>query len=253
MGLVAPVRGAVHTGGGEGREAQLVLAGGDVLGHLLQVVEALDVVNAVAGLFQQGLIGDQAVAFDNVADAQHLVAVFQGVGVAGQITGDLGAGQVVAVVLPVGQADRAVDLEQGGRIALGHLAHQGGLILAGGGGHDGDRNTGLLGVLLGQILPGFVLLGLEVQVVDLAGCISGRLGRSGSGFSLGFGAGTGRGSSRRGAAAAACQQTRSHSSCQSHRECLFCVHVFSSFSRKTMICKGVDLFRRKRFRFGLIL
>ena len=59
MGLVAPVRGAVHTGGGEGREAQLVLAGGDVLGHLLQVVEALDVVNGVAGLLQQGLIGDQ--------------------------------------------------------------------------------------------------------------------------------------------------------------------------------------------------
>lgn len=109
MGLVAPVRGAVHTGGGEGREAQLVLAGGDVLGHLLQVVEALDVVNAVAGLFQQGLIGDQAVAFDNVADAQHLVAVFQGVGVTGQIACDLGPAQVVAIVLPVGQADRAVD------------------------------------------------------------------------------------------------------------------------------------------------
>ena len=251
MGLEAPVGRAIHTGRGEGGEAKLVLAGGNVLGNLLQVGKALDVVNGVAGLFQQGLIGDQAVALDNVADAQHLVAVFQGVGVAGQIACDLGPAQVVAIVLPVGQADRAVDLEQGGRIALGHLAHQGGLILAGGGGHDGDGNTGLLGVLLGQILPGFVLLGLEVQVVDLAGCISGRLGRSGSGFSLGFGAGSG--SSRRGAAAAACQQTRSHSSCQSHRECLFCVHVFSSFSRKTMICKGVDLFRRKRFRFGLIL
>ena len=253
MGLVAPVRGAVHTGGAEGREAQLVLAGGDVLGNLLQVGKALDVVNGVAGLLQQGLVGDQAVALDNVANTQRGVAVLQGVGIARQIAEDLGTGQIIAVILPVCQADRAIDLEQGGRIALGHLAHQRSLVLAGGGGHDGDGNTGLLGVLLGQILPSFVLLGLEVQVVDLAGCISGRLGRSGSGFSLGFGAGTGRGSSRRGAAAAACQQTRSHSGCQSHRECLFCVHVFSSFLRKTMICKGVDLFRRKRFRFGLIL
>ena len=42
-GLEAPVGGAVHTGGGEGGEAQLVLAGGDVLGHGLQIVKGLDV------------------------------------------------------------------------------------------------------------------------------------------------------------------------------------------------------------------
>ena len=216
MGLVAPVRGAVHTGGGEGREAQLVLAGGDVLGHLLQVVEALDVVNGVAGLLQQGLIGDQAVALDNVTDAQHLVAVFQGVGVAGQIACDLGAGQVVAVVLPVGQADRSVDLEQGGRIALGHLAHQGGLVLTGGGGDDRYGNTGLLGVLLGQILPGLILLGLEVQVVNLA-CSGRGSGGAACGFtgSSGFTGSGGSAAGAGGATAAANQQTGSHSGCQS--------------------------------------
>ena len=74
-----------------------------------------------------------------------------------------------AVILPVGQTHRAVDLEQGGSFALLHLAHQGGLVLAGSGGHDGDRHAGLLGVLSGQILPILILLGLEVQVVDLAG------------------------------------------------------------------------------------
>ena len=37
VGLEAPVGGAVHTGGGEGGEAQLAAAGGDVLGHSLQI------------------------------------------------------------------------------------------------------------------------------------------------------------------------------------------------------------------------
>ena len=169
MGLEAPVRGRIHTGGGECCKAKFVLAGGDVLGNLLQVCEALDIIGGVTGLFQQGLVGDQAVALDNVADGHGGVAIFQGVRIAGQVAQDLGAGQVIAVILPVGQADRAVDLEQGGRIALGHFAHQSGFVLAGSSGHNGNGNAGLFGVGLCQSLPGFILLGLEVQVVDLAG------------------------------------------------------------------------------------
>ena len=76
-----------------------------------------------------------------------------------------------AVILPVCQTHRAVDLEQGGSLALLHLAHQGGLVLAGSSGDNGHRHAGLLGVLSGQILPILILLGLEVQVVDLAGSL----------------------------------------------------------------------------------
>src|SRR5699024_2080645 len=90
--------------------------------------------------------------------------------------------------------DRAVDLEQGGGLALFHLAHQGGLILVGRSGHDGDGHASLGGVLGGQVLPGFVLLGLEVQVVDLAG--SGGRGAAGRASSR---AGGGGGGSRRAA------------------------------------------------------
>ena len=52
-----------------------------------------------------------------------------------------------------------------GASLLVHLGGQGGLILAGGGGDDLDLHAGLLGVGLGQCLPGLVGLGLEVQIV----------------------------------------------------------------------------------------
>ena len=186
MGLEAPVGRTVHAGGGESTiDAQLSLAGLDVVGDLLQVIEALDVVLSVAGGGQQFLVVDDAVGLDDVSDTGNGVAVLQCEGVAGQLAVDIAAGQVEAVVLPVCQTHRAVDLEQGRSLALLHLAHQGGLILAGSGGHDSDRHAGLLGVGSSQVLPGLILLGLEVQVVDLAGsCGSGRsCGRTGGGSS----------------------------------------------------------------------
>ena len=169
MGLEAPVGAAVHTGGGESGEAQLVLAGGDVLGDLLQIIKALDVLNGVAGLLQQSLVGDQTIGLDHVADAGNGVAVLQGKAVAGQLTVDLRILQVVAVILPVGQTHGAVHLEQGGGVGLGDLGGQLFLVGAGGGGQDGDGHTGFLGVGLGQILPVLILLRLEVQIIDLAG------------------------------------------------------------------------------------
>ena len=192
MGLETPVRGAVHTGGGEGGEAQLSLAGGDVLGHLLQVGKGLDVIHRVTGLGQQGLVDDDAVGLDDVGNAQGGVAVFQGIGVRGQLAQDVGTGQIIAVVLPVGQTHGAVDLEEGGGSALGNLAHQGLLIGAGGGGDHGDGHAGLLGVGLGQVLPGLVLLGLEVQVVNGAGsCGSGGSAFTGGSGGLGLAAAAG--------------------------------------------------------------
>ena len=187
MGLEAPVGRTVHAGGGESTiDAQLSLAGLDVVGDLLQVIEALDVVLSVAGGGQQFLVVDDAVGLDDVSDTGNGVAVLQCEGVAGQLAVDIAAGQVKAVVLPVCQTHRAVDLEQGRSLALLHLAHQGGLILAGSGGHDGDRHAGLLGVGSSQILPGLILLGLEVQVVDLAGsCGSGRSSGAAGGTTAG--------------------------------------------------------------------
>ena len=169
MGLEAPVGAAVHTGGGESGEAQLVLAGGDVLGDLLQILKALDVLNGVAGLLQQSLVGDQTIGLDHVADAGNGVAVLQGKAVAGQLAIDLRILQIIAVILPVGQTHGAIHLEQGGGVGLGDLGGQLLLVGAGGGGQNSDGHTGLLGVGLGQILPVLILLRLEVQIIDLAG------------------------------------------------------------------------------------
>ena len=169
MGLEAPVGAAVHTGGGESGEAQLVLAGGDVLGDLLQIIKALDVFNGVAGLLQQSLVGNQTIGLDHVADAGNGVAVLQGKAVAGQLAIDLRILQIIAVILPAGQTHGAVHLEQGGGVGLGDLGGQLFLVGAGGGGQNSDGHTGLLGVGLGQILPVLILLRLEVQIIDLAG------------------------------------------------------------------------------------
>src|SRR5699024_8028520 len=114
VGLEAPVGGAVQAGGGEGGKTQPTAAGGEGLGHSLQILKGLDVVHGVARLLQQGLVDNDAVGLDDVADADHLISVLQCVVLAGQLAVDGAAAEVIAVVPPVVQADRAVDLEQGG-------------------------------------------------------------------------------------------------------------------------------------------
>ena len=191
MGLEAPVRRSIHAGGSESTiHAQLGLACLDIIGDLLQIVKALDVVLGVTGGSQQLLVIDDAVGLNDVCNAGDSVAILQGEGVAGQFAVQLAAGQVVAVILPVGQTHRTVDLEQGRSLALLHLAHQGGLVLTGSSGHNGHRHAGLLGVRSSQVLPSLILLRLEVQVVDLAVslCSGLRTGsRAGSGGSGGAG------------------------------------------------------------------
>ena len=104
MGLEAPVRRTIHTSGGKGTvHAQLSLASLDVVSDLLQIVKALDVVLGIASGGQQFLVVDDAVGLDNVGDSGNGVAILQCEGIAGQLTVQLAAGQVVAVILPVGQ------------------------------------------------------------------------------------------------------------------------------------------------------
>ena len=221
MGLEAPVRRTVHASGGESTiHAQLGLACLDIVSDLLQIVKALDIVLGVTSGAQQLLVVDDAVGLNDVCNAGDSVAVLQGEGVAGQLAIQLAAGQVVAVILPVGQTHRAVDLEQGGSLALFHLAHQSGLILAGSGGDNGHRHAGLLGVLSGQILPILILLRLEVQVVDLAVSLcSGR--RTGSRAGSGGSGGAGR--------TATGSQTQSSGGCTGHfQEITTRDHLFHS-------------------------
>ena len=211
MGLETPVGAAVHTGGGESGEAQLVLAGGDVLGDLLQIREALDVLDGVARLLQQGLVDDQTVGLDHVADAGNGVAILQGEAVAGQLTVHLRILQIVAVILPAGQTHGAVHLEQSGGVGLGDLGGQLLLVGAGGGGQDGDGHAGLLGVRLGQILPCLILLRLKVQIIDLAG---------GGGGTVALGVGIAL-------LLAAGDQRQSHDESQKH--CNKLLHTINSF------------------------
>ena len=177
MSLESPVGGSVHAGRSKcALDAQLVLAGLDIIRDLLQIVKALDVVQLVACLFQKADVGDDAIGLDDIGDAVDRIPVLELESIGGQVADNIGAGQVIAVILPVGQADRAVDLEHGRRIRLGHLTHQGGLILTGGRRDDCHRNTGLLCVDLGQILPGCICFRLEVQIIDMA--CAGICGRS---------------------------------------------------------------------------
>ena len=244
MGLETPVGRAVHTSGGKGTvHAQLSLASLDVVGHLLQVGKALDVVLGIASGGQQLLVVDDAVGLDDVGDGSHSVAILQGEGIAGQLTVQLAAGQVVAVILPVCQTNRAVHLEQGRSFALLHLAHQGGLVLAGSGGDNGHRHAGLLGVLSGQILPILILLRLEVQVVDLAVCLcsgAGSSGRTGS-----------RGSSAAGGAAAGSQTQSSGGNASGLQEVTTSDHLFHnkfSFLLKLQINYILSVHRRREYK-----
>jgi hypothetical protein len=110
MSLESPVGGSVHAGRSKcALDAQLVLAGLDIIRDLLQIVKALDVVQLVACLFQKADVGDDAIGLDDIGDAVDRIPVLELESIGGQVADNIGAGQVIAVILPVGQADRAVD------------------------------------------------------------------------------------------------------------------------------------------------
>ena len=135
VGGVAPVGAGVHAGGGEGAlDAELGLAGLDVVGDLLERVEVLDVVGGVTGLGQQVLVVDDAVVLLDVVDGVDLAVALELERVVGELAEDLRAGEIEAVVLPVGKAGRAVDLEEGRDGGLGDLGLELLLVGVGGGG-----------------------------------------------------------------------------------------------------------------------
>ena len=152
----------------------------DVLRHGLEGLKVGDVVHGVAGLFQQRLVGD---------DAERLVAVAHGQGVAvlaveveligAQLFIEVGVLQGQEVIGPGFQTGLVAALEQrGSGVALVHLGGQDFGVGAGSRSHDRDGHAGLLGVGLGQRLPGLIGFGLEVEVVDLAGRLGGSRARN---------------------------------------------------------------------------
>ena len=100
MGLETPVGRTVHAGGGESTiNAQLSLAGLNVVGDLLQGLEIGDVGQLIAGLLQQSLVDDDAECFVAVADRQRLaVFTLEVESVGGHLVHDGGAVQRIAVV-----------------------------------------------------------------------------------------------------------------------------------------------------------
>ena len=118
-------------------------------------------------LLEQLGVADDTVGLDNICHAVDLAAVLDSEGVTGEFLGDSRVGQIIAVILPVGIADRTVDLEQGGSVGLGDFGSECRLIGALRGGQNVNLYTGFLGVCRCQILPCLILFGLEVQVVDM--------------------------------------------------------------------------------------
>ena len=173
----APGGAAVHAGGGEGGEAQLVLAGGDVLDDSLQGLEVGDVLNGIAGLGQQSLVDDDAVALIAVTDGADLaLGILQDVSVGVQLVEHIGAGQIVAELAPGVHSGGVAHDEHGGSLVLIHLGGQGVVVGAGSSGHDLDGHTGLLGVQASDLLQSLVGLGLEVQPVNTAGSLGALIG-----------------------------------------------------------------------------
>jgi len=162
-----PGRRTVHIGSGEGIKAQLVGAGMDTLGDLLQALKVLDVVHLVAGSLDQIGVDDDAVALVAVAD-RHQVAilVIQVVGIGVQLVGNGGILQVQSIILPVLHGVLVADNKQRGGIALVHLGQQGLVVSTGSGGDNLHVNAGLVLVHGGNFLQHLVRLGLEVQPID---------------------------------------------------------------------------------------
>ena len=204
VGLPAPVLAGLEGGGGEDAlDAELVLLGGHVLDDLLELLEAADLIHrlglrAVEGeiLLHDRVVVDDAVALDHVGDADDLVAVGDGQALVGQVLVELGAREVGAVVLPVGVALGAVDLEEDGGVRLGDLGFEGLLVGARRGGHDVQLDARLRLVGRGDLVIDRGDLGLEVEVVELAA-----RGRLGGLVARGRAAGVGRGGARRAGAA----------------------------------------------------
>ena len=212
----APGGGVVHVAGGERVEAELVGTRVDVFHNGLQGRKVLDLVHAVAGLFHEVGVDDDAVALIAVADGAELaVSVAQLIGVGVELLGDRGVGQIEAELAPLLHGVLVAHDEEGGSGFLLHLGHELLVVGAGSSRDDLDGNAGLLRIHLGDLLQGVVRLGLEVQPVDLTVCGS----ALGSMYALSCLSGLCRG-------AAACKQANAHHNSEKQCQCFF--HVSAS-------------------------
>ncbi len=199
MGLETPVGAAVHARRGKrALYAHVLLVRLDLLGNSLESGKVVQSVDALDGGpirgkvgIEQRLVVDDAVGLHDVGNTDDRAVIEQRKIIAGQMRIHFAVLHVVAIILPVAVAHGAVDLEKSGSFGLGDLALKGGLVGAGGGGHDGDGHAGLLGVELGKTLPLLILLGLEVEIINGAG---GRFGLGGNGLGGGSRRGLGGGS-----------------------------------------------------------
>ena len=191
MGLETPVGAGIETGGGErALDTKLVLLSLDVIGHGLQGIEVVDVIDAldlgaVSGnvLGQQILVVDQAISLHGIRNTDDLIPILEGDILVDKLLVRLSIGHVFGVGRPVLVADRAVDLEQGRSLGLGDLRLQSLFVCTGSSGLDLDLDTGFLGVILGQLLPLVAGFRLEVQVVDLALAVGAGAGATAGGQS----------------------------------------------------------------------
>ena len=222
MAGVAPGLAVLHGSVGESVKAKLVGAGVDIVRNSLQRLEVGDLVERVARFFQQGNVRDDAEGLETVANGDHFaVSRLDGVVLRGQLFVELGAGQVVAILAPGGDA-ALVALEQGRSRTLVHFGNERLFIGAGSGGENLHFHAGLGSVGLGELLPGLVRLGLEVEIVHTAG-----RGR-GFGFRSGFrrgGFGLSRSIRGLGRGSAAGSEAQNHDQSQKNSEkllhCLF--------------------------------
>ena len=109
-------------------DTKLVLLSLDVIGHGLQGIEVVDVIDAldlgaVSGnvLGQQILVVDQAISLHGIRNTDGLIPILEGDILVDKLLVRLSIGHVFGVGRPVLVADRAVDLEQGRSLGLGDL------------------------------------------------------------------------------------------------------------------------------------
>ena len=113
----------------------------DIIGHLLQRLEVGDVGDLITGLLQQSLVDDDAIGLIAVADGHGLaVGILQVEVLGGHFLHDVGVIQRIAEIAIGVDGALIAHLEHGGRSGLVQLGGQHGVILAGGGGDDLDRN-----------------------------------------------------------------------------------------------------------------
>lgn len=144
----------------------------DIVGDLLQRLEVGDVGQLITSLLQQRLVDDDAIGLIAVADRHGLAgSVLQVEVLRGHFLHDVSVIQRIAEVAIGVDGALIAHLEHGGGGLLVQLGGQHGVILAGGGGDHFDLHAGLLGIGLGQILPGLVGFGLEVQIINRALCL----------------------------------------------------------------------------------